>query len=377
MSYKINISSNFDSGNIKVVAAEFASDMQLEINKDSNSDFYQWFHFRLQSSIGIEHTMRIMNASGAAYSEGWDNYQAVASYDRRTWFRVNTQYQNGELTIKHSPDYHSVYYAYFAPFSYERHLDLLQRVQLSELCRIEQLGETVDGRDVNLAIIGSESSESKKVWVIARQHPGESMAEWFVEGLLERIIDEDDPVSRKLLESCTFYIVPNMNPDGSVRGNLRSNAAGANLNREWLNPSIEKSPEVYWVREKMLQTHVDLFLDIHGDEAIPYNFLAGCEGIPSFDERHKNLQECFKTAFLEISPDFQVIEGYPDNKPGQGNLSMASTWVGEQFNCLSYTLEMPFKDNDNLPDKLFGWSAERSYILGESILHPILKTIHS
>ena len=28
-----------------------------------------------------------------------------------------------------------------------------------------------------------------------------------------------------------------MNPDGSVRGNLRTNAAGANLNREWMTPS--------------------------------------------------------------------------------------------------------------------------------------------
>ena len=33
------------------------------------------------------------------------------------------------------------------------------------------------------------------VWIIARQHPGESMAEWFVEGLLERLIDEADPVT--------------------------------------------------------------------------------------------------------------------------------------------------------------------------------------
>jgi murein tripeptide amidase MpaA len=33
-----------------------------------------------------------------------------------------------------------------------------------------------------------------------------------------------------------------MNPDGSVRGNLRTNAAGANLNREWLNPTHGTQP---------------------------------------------------------------------------------------------------------------------------------------
>jgi murein tripeptide amidase MpaA len=45
--------------------------------------------------------------------------------------------------------------------------------------------------------------------------------------------------------------VPNMNPDGTWRGHLRTNAAGANLNREWDNPSLEKSPEVYYVRNYM------------------------------------------------------------------------------------------------------------------------------
>ena len=45
--------------------------------------------------------------------------------------------------------------------------------------------------------------------------------------------------------------VPNMNPDGSWRGHLRVNAGGANLNREWAEPSAERSPEVLAVRNFM------------------------------------------------------------------------------------------------------------------------------
>ncbi len=69
-----------------------------------------------------------------------------------------------------------------------------------------------------------------------------------------------------------------MNPDGSIRGHLRTNAIGVNLNREWQSPSMERSPEVFFVRERMLETGVDMCLDIHGDEAIPYNFVAGSAG---------------------------------------------------------------------------------------------------
>lgn len=90
---------------------------------------------------------------------------------------------------------------------------------------------------MNLLTIGHEVSSDYKIWVIARQHPGETMAEWFVEGLLRRLLDWQDPLSRALLDRATFYVVPNMNPDGAVAGNLRTNAAGANLNREWQTPS--------------------------------------------------------------------------------------------------------------------------------------------
>ncbi len=88
------------------------------------------------------------------------------------------------------------------------------------------------------------------------------MAEWFVEGLVQRLLDETDTVGRALLNKAVFYVVPNMNPDGSARGHLRLNAIGVNLNREWQTPSLEKSPEVFYVREKMLATGVDMFLDI-------------------------------------------------------------------------------------------------------------------
>lgn len=198
------------------------------------------------------------------------------------------------------------------------------------------------------------------------------MAEWFAEGLLSRLLDHQDPTARALLDCATFYIVPNMNPDGAALGNQRTNAAGADLNREWQNPSPERSPEVYAVRQKMHETGVDLFLDIHGEEALPYVFAAGCEGNPSYDVRLAALEAAFKTALRQASPDFQDEHGYPKTAPGQANLAIAKSYVGETFGCLSYTLEMPFKDNINLPDDDFGWNGQRSLRLGEAILSAIL-----
>ncbi len=367
----LKISTQFDGGNIEIVDISDPANIQLKLPKDNAAEFRQWFYFRVQGVAYQNLGINFINVKESAYPEGWEDYAAMCSYDRLNWFRVPTRYENGILSVNHTPLANSVYYAYFEPYSYEQHLNLLGNSQSSGLCQIDDLGSTLQGRDINLLTIGNQAASDLKIWIIARQHPGETMAEWFVEGLLGRLLDDQDPTSRALLDCATFYIVPNMNPDGSFLGNLRTNAAGANLNREWLEPSLERSPEVYYVREKMQETGVDLFLDIHGDESIPYVFLSGNEGIPSFNTRLAQLQQQFVRAFLAASPDFQNKYGYEKDEPGQADLSIATAYVGETFNCLAYTLEMPFKDNHQWPDDDYGWNGQRSLRLGEAILSPI------
>lgn len=367
----LKISTQFDGGNIEIVDISDPANIQLKLPKDNAAEFRQWFYFRVQGVAYQNLGINFINVKESAYPEGWEDYAAMCSYDRLNWFRVPTRYENGILSVNHTPLANSVYYAYFEPYSYEQHLNLLGNSQSSGLCQIDDLGSTLQGRDINLLTIGNQAASDLKIWIIARQHPGETMAEWFVEGLLGRLLDDQDPTSRALLDCATFYIVPNMNPDGSFLGNLRTNAAGANLNREWLEPSLERSPEVYYVREKMQETGVDLFLDIHGDESIPYVFLSGNEGIPSFNTRLAQLQQQFVQAFLAASPDFQNKYGYEKDEPGQADLSIATAYVGETFNCLAYTLEMPFKDNHQWPDDDYGWNGQRSLRLGEAILSPI------
>ncbi len=366
----MHISSAFDSGNVRVISAESPQDIRLGINKDHQSDFYQWFHFRLSTTAMVNHTLHITDLTNSAYPKGWEGYQTVASYDREEWFRVDTQFDGDTLTIDVTPEHDVMYFAYFAPYSYERHMDLIASAQTAFECRHELLGRTLDGRDMDLLVIGDEHSDTPKLkfWVIARQHPGESMAEWCAEGLLSRLLDDSDGVARDLLDQVVFYVVPNMNPDGSVRGHLRTNAAGVNLNREWESPSLEHSPEVFVVRNKMDEVGVDLFLDMHGDEALPYNFVAGCEGNPNYDERLAHLEKTFKEVLMQTTPEFQDTYGYPKDAPGSANLTIAANAIGHRFDCLSYTLEMPFKDNADLPDAVYGWSIPRSQQLGADVL---------
>ena len=376
----LHISSHFDSGAIEVVSLRDPSDIQLKIRPDNASDFAQWFHFCLHGAKGVPVTLRLLNAGVSAFPKGWEGYRVVASNDRQHWFRVDARFDGRQMVVDVTPESDSLYLAYFEPYSYERHLDLIAATGAREGVAVQRLGATLDGRDITLLRLtdahSSTSEENKKkVWLIARQHPGESMAEWFAEGFLARLTDRADPVARVLLAQCVFYVVPNMNPDGAVRGNLRTNAAGVNLNREWTAPCLKTSPEVFLVRQAMHQTGVDLFLDAHGDEGLPYNFVAGTEGNPGYTERLQALENTFKASWQATCPDFQTTRGYGVTPAGTANQTLATNWVGQNFDCLAFTIEMPFKDNADLPDARTGWNGERSKKLGASVLLPILAVV--
>lgn len=369
------ISSEFDSGNIVVRSATDPHNVELEIRRDVGEEHLQWFHFRVSGARGQNLRLRLTNASESSYPKGWENYRACTSADRKNWTRVVTQYLGGELIIEDTPASDIVYYAYFAPYSLERHVDLITRCAAHPVVTLVRLGWTPEGRDLDLLCIGDPSPEKKVCWVIARQHPGETMAEWLVEGLLERLLDVDDPIARDLLSQAVFYVVPNMNPDGSARGHLRCNALGVNLNREWREPSLERSPEVYLVREKMIETGVAFALDVHGDEALPYNFIAGADGVASLPESIHQARQLYKKVLQQVSPDFQVEHGYPPVSRGNANLQIATNWIGDRFGALSMTLEQPFKDTADRPHP-DGWSPGRAKHLGRANLDALRAVLH-
>ena len=126
------ISSQFDGGNIECIDSSNPKEVILNINKDNQSDFYQWFYFRAANVRDLDCRYVIANAGGAAYQNGWKDYRAVASYDREFWFRVDTSFDGENLTIDFNSSEDQVYFAYFAPYSMERHADLIAYAQTSE-----------------------------------------------------------------------------------------------------------------------------------------------------------------------------------------------------------------------------------------------------
>lgn len=373
------ISYNFDGGNIDVIEDSNSQNIQLKIRADANSSFFQWFYFRVYGLYQVPCNINIQNAGEATYPMGFENYDVVYSHDRLNWMRHPTNFVNGILNIEFTPSQDSVYFAYFAPYSMERHGDLIARTLSFPSASLEVLGQTLDGRDLDLIKFsdGNSLANKKNCWFIARQHPGETMAEWWMEGALEWLGEQGAIESNSLLELCDLFLIPNMNPDGSYRGHLRTNAVGRNLNREWKNPTMESAPEVFLVKEAMNKIGVDFFLDIHGDENIPHNFIAGTEGLINWSSTKQSQLDFFKDTLEEIDKNFQTKAGYPIKERGSANLNMSAAQIASQHDCLAMTLEMPFKDTLENPNKSFGWSPARCKTLSISSLKALNQYVKS
>ena len=433
-----HFSSAFDSGNGELVSATpdtLTVAMRAEPFTEADGRAHiQWFHFRVVGAEGENLRVIISNAGEASYPDGWRGYEACVSTDRKTWRRVrSTSYDEakGELVVDFGAEPggvpgNCVYLAYFPPYSNEAHLDLVARAtsgdvrlgaasQASHRARLIVLGATNDGRPLDCLVFGGGNDDvgegavfkpeprfagasemdaeaarallddaspwerdggaKRVIWVIARQHPGETMASWWMEGFVARLLDEEDPVAKKLLRRAVVHVVPNMNPDGSARGHLRTNALGANLNREWADPRVDYSPEVFHVRNAMDDTGVNLMLDVHGDEAEPYCFIVGGEGTPGWDETRAATQRRFKEAYARACPDFQTVFPLEYGSAPAGNVVTAKTQVVVRFTgALGMTLEMPFKDNAQLAQK-DGWTARRSAMLGAAALDAMLDVL--
>lgn len=364
----IFIDASFDSGNIEVLGIEGRS-ARLAIRRDHMSDFFQWFHFRVAARAGEEVELKLTGLNASAYPGGWPGYSACVSEDREYWARAATSFDKdadgGTLTIRYRPASDLFWVAYFAPYSMERHHDLVAAAAASEGVEYRRLGTSLDGQPIDCLEMGEGPVQ---VWLYARQHPGETQAEWWMEGALSCLTDAADPVARALRARCRFHIVPNCNPDGSRRGHLRTNAVGANLNREWAEPTPERAPEVLAIRSRMDETGVDFAMDVHADEAIPAVFLAGFEGIPSWREAQGEGFYRYQRILARRTPDFQTRLGYPKAAPGKANLAMSTNQLAERFGAVAMTLEMPYKDLADAPEPVQGWSPERCKLLARDCL---------
>ena len=232
------------------------------------------WHFRLEGRKGADVTIALNNFdniwNGRPGSPIKDNTISHISEDGRRWTVVRGEKLAGNrFQLKLKLRTGSLYVARVEPYRLSDLEALKRSISTHKKVAIKTIGRTVQGRELEIIRLGRIDAPNR-VLLRARAHPWEAGGNWVLQGLIERLL-EDDADALKWLDTYCLYVMPMANKDGVVRGGHRFNLHGMDLNRKWdVSPDLSLSPENHAL-EQWLESLIasgrrpDLAIDLHND----------------------------------------------------------------------------------------------------------------
>ena len=288
----LQIDANFDSGSIGAYAIDDANStitftLRSETEINTGDTYTYWTHFKVRGALDRTVTFRITNANLVPFLSGTTNdAQLVCSCDGESWDRIpDHSYSGGIYTFSKAFTCDEPWIATFFPFSYACMSSFVDAVGVSAWTAREVLGLSELGRNIDLLTITNPTiptAEKKVIYLIGRQHAGETASSHMLEGLI-RFLISDDVSACGFRNHYVWYIVPMVNPDGVRLGNSRATSEFRDPNRDW-NNSNQQSAEVNLVRDHANSVNdefgIDLFMDWHSqmNEVSWYNYSYAPEG---------------------------------------------------------------------------------------------------
>jgi hypothetical protein len=234
------------------------------------------WHFQLHARAGDSLTLVLENFdniwNGRPGSPISDRTSCFVSPDGRAWSAIPAPKISGNrLQIALAMESDRLYLARLEPYRL-RDLDrLLDGIRAHPLVEIAPIGRTVEGRELEIVRVG-DLAAPHHILIRARSHPWEPGGNWVAQGLIHRLLDEEEAV-RRCRDRCCFHLLPMAAKDGVVRGHTRFNTLGMDLNRGWEHPAdLGLAPEnaalERWL-DGMLQRGIRpaLAIDLHNDNS--------------------------------------------------------------------------------------------------------------
>lgn len=355
----IEINSHIPSGNIIYDRVDSDGIVHLNLNKEFNS-FTHWFYFKvLLDKISKKHlSFSIDNANQSAFAKGWNNYAPYASLDGKNWKRTKQGNLSGSSFNFEIDNYDEEFFvSWYSPYPLDKYYSWLN--QVSNSLQIIKEGTLPD-----YITLGDKSKPA--LVFVSRQHSGETMASFVVEGFVNSLIEQKE-LTEKLLDNFSIIIFPLLNKSGAEKGYHRVNANGNDLNRSWNNNSVEEIKFVKNVLASFASIHS--IIDIHGDEVSNFNYVY-------YNENFGNgFQQIFLNSLKNSSPTIaalpkqQFLKRFLKQLIRKGKILTEtgltlSDFGKKEYNARTYTIEVSAKVTSDKECK----------IIGQNILSSIVQT---
>ena len=231
-------------------------------------------HFRIQAQPGITLTLEFLNLdnvwNGQPGSVAGELKTVALSANGRDWQTVPTVGLPGNrVQLQVTMPGPALYVARMEPYRISDLERFLSSIRSHPLVAVTPIGKTVAGRDLEIVSIGNRAAPYR-VFVRARAHPWEAGSNWVRQGLIERLLEDNETV-RAFLRTYRVDVLPMANKDGVARGGTRFNLRGKDLNRDWGRPADPELAPENAALERWLESAIaagqrpHLALELHND----------------------------------------------------------------------------------------------------------------
>ncbi|HKJ48523.1 MAG TPA: M14 family zinc carboxypeptidase [Christiangramia sp.] len=204
--------------------------------------------------------------------------------------------------------------------------------ELSDKFKIEVIGNSVQDRPIKMITLGNGKI---KILAWSQMHGNEGTTTKAVFDLLNAFKLNDEEVLSEILDLCTLYIIPILNPDGA-KAYTRVNANGVDLNRDMQDLSQPESKVLMDQYEK-IQPHY--CLNLHDQRTI---FSAGDGNNPatlSFltpsKDQDRNIDEFRKQSMALIAGIAEDLSKSLKDKIGRYDDAFNINCAGDSFQYLN------------------------------------------
>jgi hypothetical protein len=359
----ISIHWDFEGGSLekidKVGTDHYRCHVKGQVDQDGRNRQASWFYFRVDGAKGKLLTFTMVDLRGEYNyhpTMGAINKDTLPFYssDGISWLPVETgSYDPTEPSLTYRVQISSdrIWIAYVPPYTLENFRGLAAHLARIPDVKIEEIGRSVQGREIPLITITDRSvpDRGKKVmWLMFRQHAWEAGSSWTGEGAM-RFVTSSDPLAQQVRRKAIVKVLPLCDPDGVANGTVRFNVYGYDLNRNWDVFDPVKMPEIAAERRSILNwvdrgNRMDFFVTLHNDEGNEHLVGSPDERWFSLEKRAwSNWSSCSAVA-ATLGPQLMAATT-TEGKPGRMNVVQG---LSHYHGLPAFEIEMMIAKNPKL-----------------------------
>ena len=370
--------SDFEEGNLRM-AIEITKNKEYDLimRPETNAKkLYTFFFFSvvIKSSDNNDNNTIKLNIINKPKDKNFYNGQcpvlmfdsSINKWTRNTFnvYAINNGIKNPNLknefksyfSLTFSFNYKPNVKYYFAscyPYTYTQlrlYLNTLNKNCYKKIIKFGEAGKTYNKNKIPYLVITNfecdeeELSEKKCILITGRIHSGETSSSYAVQGIIDFLVNMNNPISKYLRDKFIFKIIPMLNIDGVIFGNYRLNILGKDMNRLWTPnlpfDSIECDESSLYIndiidiiKKTLNNRNIFLYCDFHGHSGKHNYFLYGCQ-----KEGNENYHKKFMEIYSKKSNIFSLNDCVHKLMPKKMNTCRAL--LKNVFNIdLSYCLE--------------------------------------